>query len=223
MKTHVTMVLFDRVTILDFIGPYEIFTRVKDWEVEVVSFHSPEIICEGGLKILVDRKIQDIQSTNLLFLPGGTGVNDVIQNKNFLQELKRLGENSQYVTSVCTGSLVLAVAGLLNGYKATTHWRSLPFLKNFPIEVVEDRVVFDRNRITAGGITSGIDFGLELISKIEGEQIAQEMELWIEYNPRPAFKVGHPSLADDSLVQTVKSKTEKGYAIRESIITKILG
>jgi cyclohexyl-isocyanide hydratase len=222
MKMHITMILFNKVTILDFAGPYEIFTRVKDWEVHIVTLNPGTIHCEGGMKIAVEESLNSIQDTDILFIPGGTGINDVIQNKDFLKEIKRLGDTSKYITSVCTGSLALATAGLLDGYKATTHWRSLPFLQKFPIELSKDRVVVDRNRITAGGITSGIDFGLELISRIEGERTAQEMELWIEYNPKPPFRVGHPSLASDTLLQKVQSNSEKGYAIREEIFKNIL-
>jgi len=222
MKMHITMILFHKVTILDFAGPYEIFTRVKDWEVHIVTLNPGTIHCEGGMKIAVEESLNSIQDTDILFIPGGTGINDVIQNKDFLQEIKRLGDTSKYITSVCTGSLALATAGLLDGYKATTHWRSLPFLQKFPIELSKDRVVVDRNRITAGGITSGIDFGLELISRIEGERTAQEMELCIEYNPKPPFRVGHPSLASDKLLQKVQSNSEKGYAIREEIFRNIL-
>ncbi len=222
MKKHVTMILFNKVTILDFIGPYEIFTRIKDWDVHIVSLEKGEIICEGGMKILVQEELKDISETDILFIPGGTGINDVIQNSNFIQEIQRLGQKSKYITSVCTGSLALATARLLDGFKATTHWRSLPFLKKFPIVPVENRVVVDRNRITAGGISSGIDFGLQLIAEIEGDEIAKEMELWIEYNPEPPFRVGHPKLAPSELLEKVKSNTEKGYAIRNEIFKSIL-
>ncbi|GBF50183.1 putative cyclohexyl-isocyanide hydratase [Leptospira ryugenii] len=219
---NLTMLLFDDVTILDFIGPYQVFSKIKNWKLSFVSWNQESIVCEGGLQISGLRSIKEIKESDLLFVPGGTGINAILTNPDYLKEIKRVGENSKYITSVCTGSLVLGAAGLLTGYKASSHWRSLHFLERFGAIPCEDRVVIDRNRITGGGITAGIDFGLKLVQWTLGDERAKELELWLEYNPEPPFGTGHPRLAETKLLEKTLEDTQAAINLREEIIQKIV-
>ncbi|TGN19143.1 DJ-1/PfpI family protein [Leptospira idonii] len=218
MKLIVGMLLFDEVTILDFVGPYEVFTKIKDWEIKTIAYDSKTIVCNGSLKIEAESLISEIQNVDILFIPGGYGVNAVIENEDFLNEIERLGKNANYITAVCTGSLVLAAAGLLNGYKATSHWRSIDLLGKLGAVPTEERVVWDGNRVTGGGITSGIDFGLEIVKIIEGEEKAKEIELWLEYDPNPPMRTGHPRIADKGLVDKIVQNTESSRKERELLL-----
>jgi len=222
MNYTIAMMLFDEVTILDFIGPYEVFNKVGDWKIKTCALKAGEIRCEGGLKVTADYDLSAVLDADILFIPGGTGVNALIQNAAVLKEITRLGLQAKYITSVCTGSLVLAAAGLLEGYTATTHWRSLHLLEKMGAIVSEDRVVKDDNRITGGGITSGIDFGLQLVGLLEGSQRAKELELWLEYNPQPPYGVGHPSIAPEELVADLMEKSMENILKREKIIDAFL-
>lgn len=136
------------------------------------------------------------------FVPGGVGVTKLLFDQEYMDFIKSRGE-SDYITSVCTGSIILAACGLLNGFRATTHWLSLNFLEKFGIPSENSRIVIDRNRITGAGVTSGIDFALMLASQLFGEEAAKEIQLMIEYNPEPPFTAGHPDLAPTSLVKKV--------------------
>jgi len=222
MNYTVAMILFDDVTILDFIGPYEVFNKVEDWQIKTCALQAGDIRCEGGLKVRAEYNLADIVDADILFIPGGTGVNALIQQPSYLNEIKRLGLQAKYITSVCTGSLVLAAAGLLQGYSATTHWRSLHILEKLGAVVSEDRVVQDDNRITGGGITSGIDFGLQLVGLLEGAQKAKELELWLEYHPQPPYGVGHPSIAPEELVAELVEKSKEAILKREKIVDAFL-
>ncbi len=222
MSYTVAMILFDEVTILDFIGPYEVFNKVGDWKIKTCALQAGIVRCEGGLQVKAEYELAAVLDADILFIPGGTGVNALIQNPAFLKEITRLGLQAKYITSVCTGSLVLAAAGLLDGYTATTHWRSLHFLEKLGAVISEERVVQDDNRITGGGITAGIDFGLQLVTRLESVERAKELELWLEYNPQPPYGVGHPSIAPEELVFVLKEKSKEAMARREKIIDAFL-
>ncbi|TGN13188.1 DJ-1/PfpI family protein [Leptospira ilyithenensis] len=222
MKLIIGMILFEEVTILDFVGPYEVFTKIKDWEIKIIGLGGKKITCNGSLKIEAEYDISEIESVDILFVPGGYGVNEVILNPDFLKELERLGSSANYVTSVCTGSLALGAAGLLQGYQATSHWRSLDLLSYFGATPNPDRVVWDGNRITGGGITSGIDFALDLVKIIEGEERAKEIELWLEYDPKPPLLTGHPRIAPKEVLERVVKNTESSRFVRENVIREFL-
>ena len=144
-----------------------------------------------------------------------------MQDQKLIHFLQQQSMQAKYITSVCTGSLVLAAAGLLNGYKATTHWLSLHLLKLFDIEVVEERVVIDRNRITGGGVTAGIDFGLFVVAKLFGEDAAKETQLMLEYNPAPPFNAGSPKTAEKEIVDKVIAARKDIQKEREELIKKL--
>jgi cyclohexyl-isocyanide hydratase len=158
---------------------------------------------------------------DVLFVPGGPGISHLLNDEEYLTFIKSKGD-SKFITSVCTGSVVLAACGLLSGFKATTHWLSMDILKRFGIEVMSERVVVDRNRITGGGVTSGIDFALILASILFGEARAKEIQLMIEYNPDPPFRSGHPDIAEESIVEAVTAARKEIQKKRLAEIDKFI-
>ncbi|TGK08075.1 DJ-1/PfpI family protein [Leptospira selangorensis] len=218
---NIGLLIFPDLTPLDFVGPYEVFSRMKNSKVYVIAETKEPITSERGLPILPDKTLDENIDLDLVLVPGGLGINRLMENEKVLNWLKEKSKTSKYVSSVCTGSLVLAAAGLLNGYKATTHWLSLDVLKLFPeIDVKEDRVIIDRDRITGGGVTAGIDFALQVVAEIQGQKAAEEIQLMIEYNPEPPFLSGHPKTAKPDLVlETIASK-KKSQDLRKEIAAR---
>lgn len=219
---NIAMMLFPEVTIQDFIGPFEVFQRIEEFSVHVFSPQGGTIQTEGGLKIADTASADGLLFCDILFVPGGSGVNKIISDPEILRKIHDLGKRSRMVTSVCTGSLVLAAADLLTGYHATTHWRYLDLLGIFGAVPVADRVVVDRDRITGGGVTAGLDFALTLVSKLVSEARAREIALQLEYNPAPPFASGHPSVATEATVTAVEKKTQANYELRKKIMTEAL-
>jgi cyclohexyl-isocyanide hydratase len=202
--------IFENVTQLDFTAPFEIFARMPESEVYLISKDMNPVKSDKGLSVLPTHTFKNCPQMDLICVPGGGGISAVIEDEESLNFLKNQSWNSKYITSVCTGSLVLAVAGLLDGYKATTHWLSIDLLRKFEqIEVIEERVVKDRNRFTGGGVTAGIDFALTIVAEIYGENIAKEIQLMIEYNPQPPFKSGSPKLVNVKILDKVISSRKE--------------
>ena len=201
------MILFEHMTQLDLTGPLEVFSRFPEPKIYLISKDLKPVKCDR-LTILPDTSFETCpEQLDVLFVPGGAGVSGVLKDEAFLRFIQSK-VHSKYITSVCTGSLILAACGLLNGFKATTHWLSLDLLRCFNVHVSNDRVVIDRNRITGGGVTSGIDFALMLASILFGEERAKEIQLLIEYNPQPPFRSGHPDVAQESLVRRDREERE---------------
>ncbi len=220
-KLKTGMLLFPGVTIQDFIGPYEVFIRAACFEVIVIGASTAPLQAEGGLQLIPAVAFEDCPQLDILFVPGGQGINALLTDNNTLRFLRRQGKKARYITSVCTGALVLAAAGLLDGYKATTHWRSLELLRRMGIETIEQRVVTDRNRITGGGVTAGLDFGLALTAAIGGEAMAQTIQLLLEYEPDPPFHCGSPARAGAALLSKARSLTQAVYDTRAHIISTL--
>ena len=215
--------IFQNVTQLDFTAPFEVFARMPDSEILLISRDMSPVISDKGLSVNPTNTFGNCPPLDLICVPGGGGISSVIEDKNALKFLTEQSQYVQYITSVCTGSLVLAVAGLLNGYKATTHWLSMDLLRKFKdIEVVEERVVKDRNRITGGGVTSGIDFALLVAAEIYGENVAKEIQLMIEYSPQPPFKSGSPKLVDVDILEKVISSRKEIQNQRSEQIDRII-
>jgi cyclohexyl-isocyanide hydratase len=221
-KLKVGMLLFPELTILDFTGPYDVFTRASCFELIILGENTQPFRAEGGLMVHPDMAIKDCPQLDIIFVPGGRGIDALLTNKTILQFLREQAIYAKYITSVCTGALVLAAAGLLHGFKATTHWRSLELLKLFGVETVEERVVRDRNRITGGGITAGIDFGLVLTALIGGEEMAKMIQLQLEYDPAPPFRAGSPHTAGIPVLQKTKELTQLILGTRKKIILQLL-
>ncbi len=193
--TTFAMLLLPQMTQLDFTGPYEVFARSPGARVELVWKTWAPVRSEYGLTITPTATFRSLQRADVLFVPGGRGVNDLLTDDETLEWLRRTAGEAQYVTSVCTGALLLGAAGLLNGRNATTHWTATSMLPAFGARPVAARTVVDGNVVTGGGVTAGIDFALRLMAQMHGEQVAQSVQLSMEYDPQPPFDAGHPDRA----------------------------
>jgi cyclohexyl-isocyanide hydratase len=216
------MVIFPNLTQLDLTGPYEVFGRLPDTKALLIAESLETVRSDNGLLLTPDATFETAQQVDVLFVPGGRGIFDAMKSKKLINFLQKQAVNAKYVTSVCTGSLILAAASLLDGYKATTHWLSLNLLKLFNVDVVEERVAIDRNRITGGGVTAGIDFGLYVAAKLFNEDVAKEVQLMMEYNPAPPFNAGSPKTADENIVERVVSARKEIQQERAALIKKLL-
>ncbi|MEH1870949.1 DJ-1/PfpI family protein [Nostoc sp.] len=216
------IVLFPNLTQLDFTGPYEVFAKLPNVQLYLLAQTLEPIRSNFGLAFLPDTTFAQAPALDVLFVPGGPGINAKMEDEKFLDFLKTQGKQARYVTAVCTGSLLLAAAGLLQGYRATTHWLSLDLLEMLGVETVTQRVVIDRNRITGSGVTAGIDFGLALAAELFGEAIAQAIQLGIEYNPQPPFNSGSPETAPAAVVARVTAASHNAQEIRRQIVQRVV-
>ena len=203
------MVLFPNLTQLDLTGPHEVMVRMPEAEVHLVAANKRPVVSERGLSIVPTATFDDAPKFDILCVPGGPGVNAMMENDALLEFLRVKSVRARYVTSVCTGALLLGAAGLLRGYRATTHWLSLELLPLFGAIPVKERVVIDRNRITGGGVTAGIDFGLVVASELFGAAVAEEIQLLLEYDPKPPFNSGSPDSAPRNVVQGVAAARDR--------------
>jgi cyclohexyl-isocyanide hydratase len=213
----VGMVLFPNVTQLDLTGPYEVFARLPATTVSLIAAAVTPVRSERGLTIAPDATFESAPELDILCVPGGPGVDAMMEDEELLRFLRARAAGARYVTSVCTGALVLGAAGLLQGYRATTHWLSLDLLPLFGAEPVDERVVVDRNRITGGGVTAGIDFALTVAVEVFGQQTAQEVQLTMEYCPAPPFNSGSPRTASAGVVKSVIAAREGTQSRRRAI------
>ena|SRR5438132_1260403 len=209
---NIGMLLFPRLTQLDLTGPYEFLHRVPDARVHLLWKDTRPVRAESGLTIAPTTPLDDCPPLDVLLVPGGYGVRPLMTDETVLSFLRQQGATAKWVTSVCTGSLLLGAAGLLQGYQATTHWAYVDLLPSFGAQYVKARVVVDRNRMTAGGVTAGIDFGLRLVAELAGEKTAKAIQLGLEYDPEPPFKSGHPDVADPALVEEVRARVAERWA-----------
>jgi cyclohexyl-isocyanide hydratase len=206
---NVGMLLFPRLTQLDFTGPFEVLHHIPGAKVHVLWKDLAPVSADSGLSIVPTTRLDDCPPLDLVFVPGGIGQMALMEDDPVLDFLAAQGETARYVTSVCTGALLLGAAGLLDGYDATTHWAFTDLLPLFGARFVRRRVVVDRNRITAGGVTSGIDFGLRIAAEIAGDQAAKAIQLNMEYDPEPPFRSGHPDVADPALVEATRLRLRR--------------
>lgn len=220
---HLGMFMFDEMTQLDLTGPYEVFQRVPSMQIHLASRDGDPVTAEGGMRIAADTDIGSLPPLQIIFVPGGFGVNAVMEDPRMLDVIRRQGMQAEYVTSVCTGSLVLGAAGLLRGYKATTHWMSHHLLHKFGAVPDPARTVVDRNRFTGGGVTAGIDLALRIVGELHGKETAERIQLMIEYNPDPPFDAGSPDRADPAVVKEARAKASSRMAEREAIVERITG
>ena len=196
------IVLYPFMTALDFVGPLTALSM--SCKTYLLSKTLDPVMTDCSFSVVPTMTFSDCpQHLDILLLPGGFGSNEAMKDPELLAFLKSRGATADYVTSVCSGSTILGAAGLLDGYKSTTHWAYFPVLKAMNVETVSERVVTDRNRISGGGVTAGIDFGLSVLAKIRGEDAAKRMQLIMEYDPQPPFKAGHPNSADPRLTSEV--------------------
>ena len=215
----VVFAVFPGVTQLDFTGPHQVFSNLPGSEVIVASVAGGTIESGGGLTFAGLRRLADISACNVLCVPGGRGVTDnAIHDDAFLGELRRLAATAQFLTSVCTGSIALGAAGLLRGRRAACHWAWRDTLALLGAIPDPGRVVRDGNVITGGGVTAGIDFALSLVAEIAGPQVAQAIQLQIEYAPAPPFDAGRPEIAPPEILARVRDQNAVTAATRRKAI-----
>lgn len=201
--------LYPGMTQLDFTGPHTVFSRIPNTKTIVASKTGGEIESEGGLVFAGTTRLAEIERCDLLFVPGGLATTDVINDLAFMAEFKRLAGTARYLTSVCTGSLVLGAAGLLKGRRAACHWAWRDMLKLFGAEPDPARVARDGDIITGGGVTAGIDFALVMAAELAGDTFAQALQLNIEYAPAPPFNAGRPETAPKEVLELVQARMAK--------------
>jgi cyclohexyl-isocyanide hydratase len=221
MTTHIAMLLYPGVTQLDLTAPFELFHRLPDTKVHVAWKNTQPVYADSGLGIVPTTSFADVPPADVLCVPGGYGQIDLLGDAEVLGFLRRQGEQAKYVTSVCTGALLLGAVGLLQGYRAATHWAYMDLLPIVGATPVHERVVVDRNRITAGGVTAGIDFGLRVAAELAGADVAKRAQLMIEYDPAPPFQSGHPRSADPALVDSVRRTLAKVHERREERLREL--
>lgn len=203
---NIVFVLFDNVTQLDFTGPVQFLSRLPGAVVHVVSKDGQAVTTDCGFSILPRSGFANCPQANILCVPGGHGVRDAIADTAIVDFVRQQAKGADYITSVCTGAFVLGVAGLLQGKKATCHWAYTQLLPLFGATHAPARVVRDGNLITAGGVTSGIDFALELIAAISGEDVARTIQLALEYDPAPPFGGGSLASSSEETVAELRAR-----------------
>jgi putative intracellular protease/amidase len=203
---QIAIALFDRFTALDAVGPYEVLSRLPGARVDFVAAE-PGIYATDTrmLRLSVERSYADVPSPEILVFPGGIGTRALMHDEATLAWVRRAHETSRYTTSVCTGALVLGAAGILEGLDATTHWMSRPLLAGLGARAVEARVVEQGKVITAAGVSAGIDMALTLAGRVAGPEVAQAIQLGIEYDPQPPFDSGSPEKAPQEIVDVVRA------------------
>jgi len=206
-RNTIAMLVYPGFTALDLVGPHQVFANLPGYRVQLVWKTRELVTSDAGLAIQPTMTFEECpEALAVLFVPGGTtGTVKLMEDAEVLRFLKSRAEASDHVTSVCTGSLVLGAAGLLKGYKATSHWAARDILKVLDAEPVNQRVVWDRNRVTGAGVTAGLDFSLSLAARLKGETFAKAVQLGLEYEPAPPFKAGSPDSAGPELTSVLRT------------------
>jgi len=205
MPFQAGLLLFPDITQLDLTGPYEVLIKFPDTKVHLIWKSLEPVTAGGGMRIMPTTTFSDCPQLDLICVPGGAGMNPLLNDAETIAFIRRQARGARYVTSVCTGALVLGAAGLLKGKRATTHWMSREMLAAFGATPVADRVVVDGNVITGAGVTAGIDFALAVAGEIFGPEVARSIQLGIEYDPKPPFDAGSPERAGPALVAEVRA------------------
>ena len=209
----VVMPVYDGVTQLDFTGPHQFLSRTPDLNIRVASLGGQSITADG-LTFANLEDLTSIESCDVLLVPGGGGCIAAIENDLYLEQIVRLGATASYLTSVCSGSLILGAAGFLNGRRAACHWAWRELLPSFGAIVDESRIVRDGNILSGGGVTAGIDFVLALIAELRGQRVAEMVQLGLEYAPQPPFNSGRPDTAPAEILEAVNARTASSRAQR---------
>jgi cyclohexyl-isocyanide hydratase len=211
----VAFLLFPNVTQLDLTGPAQVLSRLGNVTLDLVWKDRDPVTTDAGFAIMPTATFAEVPRADIICVPGGMGVTQVIEDEAAMAWVRAVGAEARWVTSVCTGSLVLGAAGLLKGYRAATHWSWREYLAMFGAEMVPERVVVDRNRVTGGGVTAGIDFALTLMAEVRGDQFAKAVQLSLEYDPAPPFDAGSPEKAGPELVATYQRRVAQLAPDRE--------
>ncbi len=203
---QIGLLLFPKVTQLDLTGPLQVFASVPGAQVHLIWKRIEPVPSDSVLTLTPTVSFADCPQLDVICVPGGAGTDDMVNDEEMLAFLQRQAVGAKYVTSVCTGSLVLGAAGLLKGYRATTHWTSMDYLAPYGAKPTKTRVCVDRNRVSGGGVTAGIDFALTLVSILVDRQAAEAIQLRLEYNPAPPFNSGSPDTAPPEILARAKQR-----------------
>ncbi|MEM1152045.1 MAG: DJ-1/PfpI family protein [Pseudomonadota bacterium] len=215
-------ILFPNVTQLDFTGPLQLLQRMPGAETLVIAKDKGALKTDGALTVLPTHSFDEAPQLDLICVPGGFGTADAIADRETLGFIREQGTSAEYVTSVCTGALLLGAAGLLNDKKATTHWAYTDLLALCGATYTPGRVVRDGNTFTGGGVTAGIDFALTLIAALHGDDTARAFQLGFEYAPQPPFNSGHPSVAPEAVLEATKPRYEAQLEVTARAIEEAL-
>jgi cyclohexyl-isocyanide hydratase len=211
---QIGLLLFPRVTQLDFTGPLQVFSSVPGAKVHLIWKRMEPVPSDSVLTLTPTTTFADCPQLDVICVPGGGGTDDIVNDEEVLDFLRKQAANATYVTSVCTGSLALGAAGLLKGYRAATHWSAMEMLALFGATPTRTRVCIDRNRVTGGGVTAGIDFALTLVSMLVDRTTAEAIQLRLEYNPAPPFNAGSPDTAPAEVLALLRERGAPSQARR---------
>jgi cyclohexyl-isocyanide hydratase len=217
---QIGLVIFPRVTQLDLTGPVQVFSNLPGAQVHLIWKRIEPVTSDSVLTLTPTITFADCPQLDVICVPGGLGTNDMVNDEEVLDFVRRQAKGAKYITSVCTGSLVLGAAGLLQGYKAATHWTAIEFLAAFGAIPTKARVCVDRNRATGGGVTAGIDFALTLVSIMVDRRTAEAIQLGLEYNPAPPFNAGSPDSAPPEILAMLKDRIAPAQARRAEAIDR---
>jgi transcriptional regulator GlxA family with amidase domain len=216
----VVFALYPHVTQLDFTGPHEVLARLPGARCVLASSTGGDLEADGGIVFTQVQRLAAIERCDLICVPGGFGTIEAMEDEELLTQLRRLARTARYVTSVCTGALVLGAAGLLKGKRATSHWAWRDALPAFGATLETARVVRDGNVITGGGVTAGIDFALTVMAEIAGDEYAQSVQLGIEYAPAPPFQSGRPELAPPHILSGTQKRYDRVRSTRDAAVQR---
>jgi cyclohexyl-isocyanide hydratase len=210
IKLNVGVFIYPKVTMLDAYAPHQIFSYVEQFNTFLFAKSKEPLLSDSGAILTANYDFNDCPNIDILVIAGAADTLDVLKDNETIDFIRKAGQNAKFITSVCTGSLFLAEAGLLNGYKAATHWGWKDCLDAYPeVAVVDQRVCIDGNRITGGGITAGLDFAFSLISEVVNDDVAQAMQLIFQYTPEPPFAAGLPETTPEHIQQIVNPIVEQ--------------
>jgi cyclohexyl-isocyanide hydratase len=221
MTVRFGFLVFPNVQQLDLTGPYEVFASAKNSQVDLVWKNRDSIMSATGIGFTPTTTFDESPQYDVLCVPGGGGINALLTDTMVLEFIRSQAKGARYMTSVCTGSLVLGAAGLLKGRQAATHWNAMDFLPRFGATPVHERVVRDDNIITAGGVTSGIDFGLSVLAELFGQREAEVVQLYLEYAPEPPFNAGTLTHAAPDIVSEARSRNQRSREEREKLLATL--
>ncbi len=218
---RIGMLIFPRLTQLDMTGPYEVLARLPDTTVDLIARTLDPVTTDRGMQIVPTVTYETCPPLDVVMVPGGPGQQDLMEDEKALDFLRKQAATAKYVTSVCTGSLVLGAAGLLKGKRATCHWAAIEHLSLLGALPVRERVVVDGDIVTGAGVASGIDFALKLAAILAGEQVAREIQLQIEYDPDPPFDSGSPQTAAPDTVAALTARLAKLNEERRAVALRV--
>ncbi|HWP44593.1 MAG TPA: DJ-1/PfpI family protein [Blastocatellia bacterium] len=205
---EIAILLFERFTALDAVGPYEVLRSIPGAKIKFVARRSgPTRTDTDSLAITADYYLHEVTSPEILVVPGGPGQTALMEDTTLLDWIRQVHKTTRWTTSVCTGSLVLAAAGLLKGLRATSHWLALDELRKYGADPSTERVVIEGKIMTAAGVSAGIDMALTLVAREYDDELAQAIQLGIEYDPQPPFDVGSPMKAPARVVERLRSRS----------------